>query len=478
MYCWLHSFKLHFAEESKFRENNLPKYKTVSQNNMKDINEKQKGNKIDVKPPNKSQKRNENEDMVLKKDVIENSEGNAGSKDKERTNSQKEDGVTENSDFIQNESREAKLRSDETEKFKSHIENKESKNIENDDKVNGDNKIIENDNHFRKNENKKREILFWTDYGAFKRDKPWLSTNCEYKNCFMTSNKSRITHADAVIMTAFELSVTGLKMPDLHRPWQKWVFFSMEPPVKTHITEKYNNIFNVTMTFRDDADVHYHYIQKVPLTSSERSQVYIKKNFAEGKTRSVAWMVSHCDAVNKRFEYVNELRKYIKVDIYGMCGPYKCGNKYGWMECRTMMDKTYMFYLAFENGFCPGYLTEKIWGSLTGNVLPVVMGGLDYSKYLPPNSFLDVRNFTSPQKLAEYMDILSKNDELYNSYFEWKKSYKVVGERHSGHMCELCKYLNIENSHVTYPRLNEWYNDCLSNDEYYKGVADMLVSNN
>jgi len=47
----------------------------------------------------------------------------------------------------------------------------------------------------------------------------------------------------------------------------------------------------------------------------------------KNKTKLVAWVVSHCDAMSGRNQYVEELIKHISVDIYGKCGSLKCDNK-------------------------------------------------------------------------------------------------------------------------------------------------------
>ena len=47
----------------------------------------------------------------------------------------------------------------------------------------------------------------------------------------------------------------------------------------------------------------------------------------KNKTKLVAWVVSHCSAGSGRDDYVNELKKYITVDVYGKCSPLKCDNR-------------------------------------------------------------------------------------------------------------------------------------------------------
>ena len=57
----------------------------------------------------------------------------------------------------------------------------------------------------------------------------------------------------------------------------------------------------------------------------------------------------------------------------------------------------------------------------------MVLGGKsprDYAKLLPPNSYINVEDFESPKKLAEYLIFLDKNATEYNKYHKWKKEYE------------------------------------------------------
>lgn len=61
-----------------------------------------------------------------------------------------------------------------------------------------------------------------------------------------------------------------------------------------------------------------------------------------------------------------------------------------------MIENNYKFYLAFENSICRDYVTEKLYNSLLFSTVPIVYGGADYDAIgLPPNSYIDVRNFKS-----------------------------------------------------------------------------------
>ena len=59
--------------------------------------------------------------------------------------------------------------------------------------------------------------------------------------------------------------------------------------------------------------------------------------------------------------------------------------------------------------------------------MPVVIGGQcqrDYTKLLPPQSYINVEDFKSPKALADYLKFLDTNAAEYNKYHEWRKEYK------------------------------------------------------
>jgi alpha-1,3-fucosyltransferase len=238
-----------------------------------------------------------------------------------------------------------------------------------------------------------------------------------------------------------------------------------------------------------------------PPKSTQHAQTSgIQENHAAGKTRLVAWFVSNCRTHSLRELYVKQLQKHIPVDIYGACGSLKCPRNVGKSNanaCNLQLEKHYKFYLSFENSLCTEYLTEKVANMMHLTVVPVVLGGAKYSDYLPPHSYITVRNFTSPGKLAEYLKMLDRNDTLYNSYFDWKGEYQQVHKhdwqkykhihRHGGNKyqqvhrqsptCQICQYLHEhQGEHRVIKRMDLFWNkykDCYSPRRFYKGIADI-----
>ena len=50
----------------------------------------------------------------------------------------------------------------------------------------------------------------------------------------------------------------------------------------------------------------------------------------------------------------------------------------------------------------------------------------DYEMSSPLKSYIHIDEFSSAKELAEYLHILDKNDELYNSYFKWKSTGEFI----------------------------------------------------
>ncbi|KAK2151338.1 hypothetical protein LSH36_367g07011 [Paralvinella palmiformis] len=112
------------------------------------------------------------------------------------------------------------------------------------------------------------------------------------------------------------------------------------------------------------------------------------------------------------------------------------------------IEKQYKFYLAFENSLYVDYVTEKAYRTLAMYMVPVVLNGVDNDKLLPPYSYIDVRHFRSPRRLADYLKRLDSNDEEYMECFEWKKRYQPKrGQKHP--FCRLCEILNNFNLLLT-----------------------------
>ena len=149
------------------------------------------------------------------------------------------------------------------------------------------------------------------------------------------------------------------------------------------------------------------------------------------------------------------------VGIYGSCGPLKCDLNIAagisTSGCYDLLERDYKFYLSFENSICVDYVTEKFFAILDYNVVPVVLGGANYSKFAPPNSYIDALQYT-PRQLADYLKLLDSNQTLYEQYFEWKKHYVVhrgLWKMTKDAFCHLCEKLHNDSEQKVYSNLQE-----------------------
>jgi len=76
----------------------------------------------------------------------------------------------------------------------------------------------------------------------------------------------------------------------------------------------------------------------------------------------------------------------------------------------------------------------------------------DYEISAPHRSYIHVDEFSSPKELAEYLNILDNDDDLYNSYFKWKGTGEFIN---TYYWCRVCAALHNENLFKT----PQWYQD-------------------
>ncbi|XP_055304008.1 glycoprotein 3-alpha-L-fucosyltransferase A-like [Sitodiplosis mosellana] len=279
-------------------------------------------------------------------------------------------------------------------------------------------------------------------------------SKCPYNKCRWTTRKAEKEIADLVL---FILKYVPAENP--RPPGQIYALYLFESPPHTSPVSDASAI-NWTITYRSDSTIPAPYRKWIPFNPEIKQQTQ-NINYAENKTKQVAWFVSNCNDKNGRLKYARELQKHIQVDIYGKCGSLSCPRD-NLKKCYDMLDRDYKFYLAFENSNCKDYITEKLFDHALGrNILPVVMGASqdEYTKYAPQRSFIHVDEFETPAELAQYLKVLDTNDDLYNSYFQWKGSGRVVNE-HKQFMCEMCARLHDDRIMSTpswYTDINEWW---------------------
>ena len=187
----------------------------------------------------------------------------------------------------------------------------------------------------------------------------FIDDECLVNTCTITDKRDKGPTADAVL---FQNAV--IKPPFRKSKDQIWILFYLESPHHTGSLSMFNHLFNWTATYRRDSTIVTPYEKYVPYENITSLPSRPVKNYAEGKTKKVAWFVSNCRTKNNRFNYVTEMQNFIDVDIYGACGTHSCPRTRS-TDCYQMLSRQYKFYLAFENSNCKDYITEKFfWNGL------------------------------------------------------------------------------------------------------------------
>ncbi|XP_053206521.1 glycoprotein 3-alpha-L-fucosyltransferase A-like [Panonychus citri] len=282
-------------------------------------------------------------------------------------------------------------------------------------------------------------ILLWTP--AFDSDSWWGATSLPLGcDCIVTRNRSLLPQAKVVI---FYWRNTNLKdLPKYKFEGQTWIWHHMESPMNTYRRSSltaFSNYIDCWSSYRADSDFPTPYGTIIPKNQSHESHKSVSVPFSK-KSRNVAWMVSNCGASSGRDEYAKELARYIDVDIYGACGSFKCPSSKG-SYCYEYFEKKYRYYLSFENSICTDYYTEKIINLLNYTVIPIVLGGANYSSVLPNHSYIDALSFKSPRYLAMLLRSLSADEKRYNSYFEWKSRFTINNNDYRTLFCQICSRL-------------------------------------
>ncbi|XP_069800134.1 4-galactosyl-N-acetylglucosaminide 3-alpha-L-fucosyltransferase FUT5-like [Dendropsophus ebraccatus] len=292
-------------------------------------------------------------------------------------------------------------------------------------------------------------LLVW----GFPFTEPFPLDTCEsvygISGCKLTTNRSLYGIADAVVMHHVDIMYDRRSLPQETRPHdQRWVWFNMEPPRIIRNLHFLDNLFNMTMTFRQDSDIYIPYGRAIALKEPQSFSI-------PAKTKLAAWAISQWYPGARRNTYYEELKKYLPIDVYG-----KKHMKLAWDDFYKTISK-YKFYLAFENSNYKDYITEKLWSHAFDQwAVPVVLGTTrkNYERFLPGEAFIHVDDFSSPKELASYLLELDKDEERYKRYFYWRSYYQVrrdPGMDH--HYCTACRVLQQAPYYQVIPSIQKWF---------------------
>ncbi|XP_035691976.1 alpha-(1,3)-fucosyltransferase 7-like [Branchiostoma floridae] len=327
----------------------------------------------------------------------------------------------------------------------------------------------------QKKEDNNKKIIIWTATERWPTPEavPCRSMpQCEFIKITTKKKRRKMKTADAdAIIFRGVLDIPGVykrkHFPKTRPEHQIWIYFPYEPPTITRGWDlaSYSGVFNWTMSYRNDSDILAPWGHITPLYKAlAENPPPTNKDYAQEKSKLVIWYVTYCYKYLDRFSYAAELMQHIQVDVFGKCGNVSGSCKKDRQDLSCLRDhiRPYKFYLAFENFRCVEYITEKFWhNSLDYDVVPVVLGAPkgDYERVAPPNSFIHVDDFGSPEALANYLKYLDQNDDEYNRYFAWKTTPPKNLPDYESRFCEVCKKLLqvSRTERKVYTDLDRWW---------------------
>ncbi|KAJ8728695.1 hypothetical protein PYW07_006391 [Mythimna separata] len=331
-------------------------------------------------------------------------------------------------------------------------------------------------------------ILLWTnkDYAPFyyfgNGQRMFLKNNCSVTKCYVTGNRSLfggdLTKFDAIAFNGRNMKASDL--PKTRSPHQKYIFFNMESAVNYPVCDaRFDDFFNWTATYRLNSDISFTYMlirdKEGRIVGPKRKMRWkedvgtVKDDFIDririqNKTKAAAWFVSNCKTRSGRQGYAKALMNALKpygftVDVYGLCGTLQCPRNGSAENCNSLLKNDYYFYLSLENSFDEDYVTEKLLTALDNDVIPIVYGGADYSRFLPPGSYLDGRK-QHVVELAAMMNNLIHSPKQYNKYFRWKHHYTYNNPTNTENVCAVCQALHDKKmlqKKTNYKEFRRWW---------------------
>lgn len=275
------------------------------------------------------------------------------------------------------------------------------------------------------------EDIFYDQYSH--RDevmKPFFQLREHLEN---SGHQVKITYSGANLIDAdFIISLCDINQNILRNlssyPRGKCFLLIFEPPVTfpAIYQPSLSNIFGKIFTMFDDQIDSKNYF-KLYYPQPRLEMISPVPDFYQKK---LCTMVSgnkssdHPQCIYKYRRDVVDFFEELNTDEFDLYGPSWEGKKNwkGTIPNKWEVLKQYKFSFCYENmGNQKGYVTEKIFDSFIGGCVPIYLGANNITEYVPPDCFIDRRNFSSNEDLYQFLRSMDKT--TYDAHIAAIKKY-------------------------------------------------------
>lgn len=296
-------------------------------------------------------------------------------------------------------------------------------------------------------------IWFWPDNIKF--DLQDCKNHFGITGCRLSDDKSLAAEANGILIYHKAISEDLSNLPSSRTRIQRWIWFNPDSPSNTRKIPGIEALFNLTLTYRKDADIQIRW--KV---SSRRNP---EESFTPPpKQRLACWIVDTKELTEnstQSYETYVQLLKYMNVELFDISSEEVKGEAY------LATIRSCKFYLSFESYVHKDYITEKFTDPLALGTVPVALGPprKNYENFVPGSSFIHVNDFADSAALAEHLLSLDKDEQAYLRYFDWRKFYTIGTPfaeekyRFLHPICQACQHLGLYNVFRYVPDLYKWF---------------------
>jgi hypothetical protein len=200
--------------------------------------------------------------------------------------------------------------------------------------------------------------------------------------------------------------------------------------------------------------------------SALNSSEFLPMKPFEDLVQGAVFVASTCHrgrSTTRREQIVELLARVIRVDSLGKCMTTKVGPEGITLDVgKTPLESlrlkqaaisNYLFYLAFENTYEPGYVTEKVFDALIAGVVPIFLGSAEHCRELLPaiNAAVFIDDFAGDiDAVGKYLLQLSRNRSAYDSHRNWRTSFSPTNylishpQTHKSWPCRVCEWAKAE----------------------------------